>query len=214
MHLIRRIPFTLLLLTSLILAALLTNTHFQMISQSWMNQVGFAPRDLWYLRLERIFTSALVTQGGIVFIEALLLTAFSAGTAEWMTGWKRTALTFWGIHILSLVLGSFIISLWMEELHSIGLSASELVRDVGPSAGYFGCLGLVSSRLKLPWQWITGITILGFLAASLFLSPSLGEDARVKFSADLAHLLAFPMGWLSGFIAKDSLPQPGKQEMS
>ena len=56
----------------------------------------------------------------------------------------------------------------------MGLSASELVRDAGPSAGYFGSLGLVSSRFKSPWQWISGITMPGFLAASL------GKDAWVK----------------------------------
>lgn len=61
MILVRRLPFTLILLTCLIMGALVTNTHFQELSQHWLNRVGFAPNDLWYLRLERIITSALVT---------------------------------------------------------------------------------------------------------------------------------------------------------
>ena len=211
---IRRIPFTLILLTSLTLVALVTNTHFQEISQHWLNRIGFAPNDLWYWRLERILTSALVTQGGIVFWEALLMTAFATGTAEWMTGWKRTAVTFWGIHILSLVLLSIIVLIGYQQLQSIGLESSELVRDVGPSAGYFGCLGLVSARLHRPWHWITGGILILLFTLTLFLPPGSGEDAKIKFSADLAHLLAFPLGWLSGFIWPPRIQQSTLLEKS
>lgn len=135
------------------------------------------------------------------------MTAFAVGTAEWMTGWKRSAATFWGIHIFSLIVLSFIISVGLHQLRRIGLQASELARDVGPSAGYFGCLGLVSARLKHPWHWFTGLMILLLLVINMFLPPGSGENISVKFSADLAHLLAFPFGWLSSFIRPGSYPR-------
>jgi hypothetical protein len=36
----------------------------------------------------------------------------------------------------------------------------------------------------------------------LFLPPGAGETAEIKFSAGLAHLLAFPLGWMSGWIMR------------
>jgi hypothetical protein len=131
----------------LILTALITNTYFDQINHHWLNHTGFAPNDLWYGNIERMFTSALVTSGGVVFWEALFFVIFAVGLAEWLTGWKRTAATFWGVHLLALVLLSLIISLGIHQLRDFGLEAAEVARDVGPSAGYFACLGLVSAQL-------------------------------------------------------------------
>lgn len=195
--LLHRLPFTLTMRAGLFAAALVTNTAFQTITHHWLNRLGFAPNDLWYRRLERIVTSAWVTSGGISFWQAVFFIAFAVGLAEWLTGWKRAALTFWGIHFLTLILLSFLLSLAGDSLRSFGLEASQLARDVGPSAGYFACLGLVSARLKHPWNWMSGgVLLLGF-AVALTLPPGSGESAAVKFSADLAHLIAFPFGWLS-----------------
>jgi hypothetical protein len=199
---LRRVPFTLLMLAGLAFAALVTNTYFQEITRHWLNRTGFASNDLWYWRLERMFTSALVTLGGKVFWVAILMVAVIVGLAEWITGWRRTAATFWGVHLLTLVLLSLIISLLLHQLRAFGVEASVVARDVGPSAGYFACLGLVSARLKRPWHWVVsgGILVILF-AIALFMPAIAGESAQLKFSADLAHLLAFPLGWLSaGFV--------------
>jgi hypothetical protein len=201
---ITRVPFTLAMLTSLAVVSLVTNTYFEQITHHWLDRTGFAPSDLWYGRLERMFTSAFVTSGGIVFWEALFFVAFAVGWAEWTTSSKRTVVTFLGIHLLALILLSLVISFADHQLHSFGFEASELARDVGPSAGYFACLGLVSSRLKRPWGWISGGVLLAIFSVVLFLSPGAGETAKIEFSAGLAHLLAFPLGWLSGRLVSKS----------
>lgn len=192
-----RVPFTLAMLVLLAFAGLLTNTYFEQISKHWLNHIGFAPNDLWYGRLERIFTSAVVTSGGEVFWQAVILVAIFVGTAEWTSGWKRAAASFWGVHFLTLVLLSLYISVSVHALNNIELEAQELARDIGPSAGYFSCLGLVSARLRRPWNWISGVILLVGFAGVLFLPPGLGVDPLMKYSADLAHLLAFPLGWFS-----------------
>jgi len=194
---LRRIPFTLIMLSSLVFGALITNTYFEQITHHWLQRTGFAPNDLWYWRLERIITSALVTVGGKVFWEALFFVAFAVGLAEWMTGWKRAAATFWGVHMLALILFSLIVSLLLHQLRAFGLEATEAARDVGPSAGYFACLGLVSARVKYPWNLVSGGVLFAIFVIALFLPASAGESAQLKFSADLAHMLAFPLGWLS-----------------
>ena len=204
---LRRFPFTLATLFVLGISALVTNTYFEQITHHWLNRTGFAPNDLWYWRLERIFTSAVVTSGGVVFWEALFFVAFAVGLAEWMTGWKLTAATFWGVHLLALILLSLVVSLAEHQLRNIGLEASQLARDVGPSAGYFACLGLVSARVKRPWNWISGGILFLVFATTLFMSPKIGESAELKFSADLAHMLAFPLGWLFGSLRWSNLPK-------
>jgi hypothetical protein len=202
---VSRLPFTFTMLSALIVAALVTNTHTEQITREWLNRVGFAPNDLWYWQLERLFTSALVTLGGVVFWEALFFIAFAVGLAEWLTGWKRTAATFWGVHLLALILLSLIISLGIHQLRDFGLEAAEIARDVGPSAGYFACLGLVSAQLKRPWNWVSGGLLFAMFVIILFMPAAVGENAQVKFSADLAHLLAFPLGWFSNLIGQKQL---------
>jgi len=143
---IKRFPFTLIMLVLLILAAFLTDTHTGQLSAEWLDRVGFAPTDLLALDLERLFTSAIVTIGGSVFLRALAMIAFAVGLAEWRTSSRRAALTFWGIHLLTVLLVSLAISL---PLHWAGVTVGSLValsRDVGPSAGYFGALGLATMR--------------------------------------------------------------------
>jgi hypothetical protein len=198
---IARLPFTLTMLALLVITALVTNTTFQNITHHWLNRTGFAPNDLWYGRIERMFSSALVTSGGIVFWEALFFVIFAVGLAEWLTGWKRTAATFWGVHLLALVLLSLIISLGLHQLRDFGLEAAEVARDVGPSAGYFACFGLVSAQLKRPWNWISGGLLFAMFVTVLLIPAAADENAQIKFSADLAHMLAFPLGWLSSWIA-------------
>lgn len=192
---LKRFSFTLFTLGLLILGAVITDTYRGELSPVWLDRVGFAPTDLTVLNLVRLFTSAVVTNGGAVFWQALGMTAFAVGLAEWRTSSWRAALTFWGVHLLTLLLMSLVIAL---PLHWSGVSIGSLValsRDVGPSAGYFGALGLVSATLRKPWRWVAGgAVVIGLFISLLTIS---GQDVGMELSADLAHLLAFPLGWFS-----------------
>jgi hypothetical protein len=193
---LRRFPFTLTMLALLGLTAIWTGTHTAAISANWLDRLGFAPLDLLALDLGRLFTSALVTSGGRVFWEALAMVAFAVGLSEWLTGTRRVALTFWGVHLSTLVFESLVFAL---PMHWIGMTLGSLValsRDVGPSAGYFGALGLVSAHLRYPWNLISGgVIFIGLQIVLLHVSG--GNDLGMEVSADLAHLIAFPLGWYS-----------------
>jgi hypothetical protein len=75
-----------------------------------------------------------------------------------------------------------------------------LERDVGPSAGYFGCLGLVCARLPGRWRWLSGGAILTGLVGAILFPAQAGESEAMKLLADFAHLIAFPLGWFSSGI--------------
>ena len=193
---LRRFPFTLTMLGLLGMTALLTNTHTATISAEWLERFGFAPLDLLALDLGRLVTSALVTSGGRAFWEALGMVAFAVGLSEWLTGSRRAALTFWGVHFSTLLIESLFIVLPMHWAGATLGSLVALTRDVGPSAGYFGALGLVSSRLKSPWNLVSGGLI--FVALEIALLNINGNNTLgMEVSADIAHIIAFPLGWYS-----------------
>src|SRR5512137_1703508 len=103
---IRRIPFTLCMVIILLLVAWGTQSYFQELAHAWVSRLGFAPRDFWFFRWERLILSALVTNGGSIFWFALGMVAITSGVIEWRTGTWRAALTFWGVHLVTLVIES------------------------------------------------------------------------------------------------------------
>jgi hypothetical protein len=40
------------------------------------------------------------------------------------------------------------------------------------------------------------------LVVTMLLPPRAGESAEVKLLADIAHLIAFPLGWLSSGVGR------------
>ena len=200
-NILRRFPFTLTMLALLGLTAIWTHTHATAISTEWLDRLGFAPLDLLALNLGRLFTSALITAGGRVFWEALGTVTFAVGLSEGLTGSRRTALTFWGVHFSTLLIESVAVALPMHWFGmTLGLLLS-LSRDVGPSAGYFGALGLVSAHLKRPWNLITGGMI--FVALEIALLHVSGNNSLgMEIGADIAHIIAFPLGWYSSKLVK------------
>lgn len=206
-----RLRFTLLLLAALGVAAVITNTQLQLLSARTLEKIGFAPRDIFALDLWRAFTSALVTNGGATFYLALGSVALFVGAAEWLAGTGRTAATFWGMHLLTLVIESVFVAL---PLHLSGDplgTALVAARDVGPSAGYFACLGLALMSLKMK-PALRATAIVGMFAAlvvaALFPVASAAEEVR-ELSAGIAHLIAFPLGVLAWRIGRRSAGRAG-----
>ena len=196
-QLIRRVPFTLCMVVILLVVALWTNSYFQELTRAWMSRLGFAPRDFWLFRWERLFLSALVTSGGITFWLALAMVAFTSGVAEWITGTWRAVLAFWGVHLVTLVIEALIFALPLRQLGFTQARGLFFSRDVGPSAGYMGSLGYIAAFLPRPWRWVAFTVILVFLVAALFFPSHAGVTPAVELSDDMAHLIAFPLGWLA-----------------
>jgi hypothetical protein len=200
--LIQRLPFTLCMVVILLGVAWVTQSYFQGLALTWINRLGFAPRDFWLFRWEHLVLSALVTQGGSIFWFALAMVAFTSGVAEWKSGSLRAFFTFWGVHIVTLMLESV---LFLLPLHRLGFPAARAVffsRDVGPSAGYMGSLGYIITFLPKPWRWTALVVILIVLITSLLVPPTPGQTLAIKLADDVAHLIAFPLGWLTATLIR------------
>jgi hypothetical protein len=204
---VRRLPCTITLVLLLVFMALVTETHIKPLTLDWLNLLGFGAHDLWYLRLERLFTSAVVTQGGRGFWGALGMLAFSVGLAEWLAGTWKTLFTFIGVHLLTLVLEALLIGL-AQPLNNEQALALFWVRDVGPSAGYFGCLGLACASLPHPWRWLSAGVVMALLIGGLIVPISGNALDLTSLSANFAHLLAFPMGFAFANLKWRRKPEP------
>lgn len=195
-----RLPFTLCMLALLLCAAWITETNTGKLSAYWINRFGFAPQDLLLLDLWRMITSGLITDGGKTFWMALLMVLIAVGSAEWFAGTLHTIVTFWGVHLLTLFVQSLLI-VWPVHLFGIKINTALLLaRDVGPSAGYFACLGLAINCLSKPLNWLIGVMFFAGLFITFLFSYLAQPLSILKFSANMAHLIAFPFGWLSGMI--------------
>ena len=191
-----RCPFTLGMLASLVVAGIYGKTHVGLLDSQVRHHAGYSVRLLVEGELHRGFTSLFFTAGGWHFYSSLMMLAVAVGWVESSYGTVRAATAFVGIHLATLLLMSVgVASLYaMIETHRGSLLWE--VKDVGPSAGYYGCLGLaiagMSPGLRLSVIGAIMVVLMSRLAWSSFHLP---ENGHVM-SADIAHLIAFPFGLL------------------
>jgi hypothetical protein len=133
---------------------------------------------------------------------AIVLMLMAVGGSEWLSSTLCAALIFWGGHVVALIFVSILLVLPLGQDASTDLQAMYLVRDVGPSAGFVCSMELLCARLPGRWRPIFSTTSLVALVILLFLPPPAGRDRAVYLSSALAHLLAFPLGWLSSGIGR------------
>ncbi len=187
------IIYTLTIAGLLLAAAIISGSLINPLTPVWQERLGFAPRDLFTLHWIRILTSALVTSGGRTFWLAFGLMIALVLTAELLTGTRHTILAFWISHLGASVGGALLTGLAVQFSSSTLLNEIYTARDVGPSAGYFGCMGLIIAKLPSPWKYMVGLAIIAGLIGGMVVSGQHG--ATLDVSAGLAHLVAFPLGW-------------------
>jgi len=104
--------------------------------------------------------------------------------------------------VTTLLVVAFLLAI---PLAAAGVVRGELLakaRDVGPSAGYFGCLGLALAALPRPARGRVLAAVLVLLAARFAGSFIRVPDGGRQISADSAHLVALPLGFLAARIRR------------
>jgi hypothetical protein len=104
------------------------------------------------------------------------------------------------VHLITLVLEGLIFSLPLRQLGFSQERALFFSRNVGPSAGYMGTLGLITTFLPKPWRWVVFGVILAYLLFAVFQPSQAGVTPAIEFSDDLAHLIAYPIGFMSAYL--------------
>jgi hypothetical protein len=191
---LRRIPFTLTLLTAMGIVAIMTDAHLAPLEARWLDRFGFASTDLFAVDLGRIATSAITTHGQAIFWRALVAVSILVGLAEWRSGTRQTLFVFSATHALTLVALAVFVRFGLRVWHPPLADVLEATRDVGPSAGYFGCLGMICSSLPPRVAWSFGGLTFGLLGLQLAILVTTAPLPAVDVSAVLAHVIALPLG--------------------
>ena len=199
----RSLLLTIVLLVIMCFAGIMSGSSSKALGAIWYQEWGSSPAELQQGHWLELFGSMAFTTGGLSFYFSVIMLAICVGTAEIQFGFTRTLTTFFGVHVVTLVVIATGITIatqlqisWGETLYN--------VMDVGPSAGYYGCLGLVIGSRKPTVRRLALIVIMGVLAARLAWSAFyLPENGRM-LSADVAHAIAFPLGLYSARLTAKS----------
>lgn len=192
------IPFTIILLIFIIGIGVRIKIHQNILAQHFVEKFGFSPKDLWNARLQQLFFSLFFTNNLRSFLQAVILIFVTVGLTELRGGTLNAILVFWGIHVATLIILSFFVIFPLYKLKIPWGKEIALVKDVGPSAGYFGCLGFMIQSFPVPWVWLLNCLIFFGLLFYSLMPPGREETPLIKQHADLAHIIAFILGILTG----------------
>ncbi len=190
---VRRFPFTLGMLVIIAAVALTTATHVDRLPQSLLRRFGFAPFHLKTGDLLRLLTSVFLTHGGQTFYASLAMIGVCVGLAEKRVGTWRAMLAFWTVHLATLLIQALLLAIPARQLDVLWIKLLQTEHDVGPSAGYYGCLGLICQKQPEPRRrWL--LAIVGGILISRVIWTALSRTRHASLAADIAHLIAFPLG--------------------
>lgn len=212
---VRRFPFTICLLSAVSLAAGLAHFFPGSIPADWSESYGFAPRHFASGDLLRLITSVFLTHDGLHFAFAVTMISFVVAWAERNLGTSIAICIFALSHLTSMLV--FAIGVGALQSTSVRQSVSALYdfHDVGPSAGYYGCLGAVLVAAHLTYKRVVAVGLIAFLMLRIFISAKFASQSHALLSADLVHLLAALVGMSLGTIfarfgreRKSNVPEP------
>ncbi len=192
MALVRRLPFTLFVLLTLVVVALWQGSMPGELSPAATLRWGFGSHNLWEVRLISLLTAPFFVGNPLMLLGNVVLLVCSLAVYEWLAGTWRAALVYGITHLLGFVAAAVVgIVPWFWPLLSFGQDVA-LGSHVGPSAGALGCAGGWVSCLPARFRWLVFLAILTGLIGKLVLFPD-------PF-ADLAGLVAFPAGFALGLL--------------
>jgi membrane associated rhomboid family serine protease len=191
---LRRFPFTIGIVLIVAVVGLTTASHVDTLHPTLLERFGIAPSHLPQGELWRLATSVFLTHGGTAFYLSLAMLAACVGLAEKRVGTWKAMLAFWGIHLATLLVQSLLLAIPLGRLNLFWFKLLAIEHDVGPSAGYYGCLGLVCQKQSPKRRSLLLSIVGGILIARAVWSALAPHSGPSHLSADLAHLIAFPLG--------------------
>ena len=192
----QRVPFTLIMVMALLWVAYYTNSMYGRLPHLWLHRLGYSPRDLVFVRWDRLFTSAFVTDGGHILRQAICMILLGVGLAEYLGGTRWAFAIFWSVHIMVLMGDPMLITYPLHWDHFTSSTILRVARDVGPSVGYYACMGLATVWFPKYWRWIAGGGLLLGLIIFFWWQMVMQHVAVTKSSSNLAHILAVALAWL------------------
>jgi hypothetical protein len=188
-----RLSFTLSLELAVLAVALWLGLFDPANAHRWIEREGFGWESLRAGRISTLFTSVLLVEGPTQWIRIAVLVAWAVGFHEWKRGSARTALVYLVTNTLSCLLAALVQGLCAAWVDPVPRFAA--LRDVGASAGAFGCAGALAIGLSPSLRRSALLGLLAYVAVKPLLYPSL--------LSDLTHAISLALGiWLGPHLGR------------
>ena len=180
-----RLPFTLLLEASILGVALALGLFDPEVGARWREREGFGWPSLVEGRFHTLVSSTFLVDGAGQWARIALLLTWSVGPLEWRAGTRRTVWIYAVTNFASCLAAA------AAQGVAAALAGPDLAfarsRDVGASAGAYGCIGAAIMTLPARWRALVAGTVLAYLTLKLLLFPAP--------SSDLTHVVALALGY-------------------
>ena len=192
--LVCKLKLTMFLIVTVVLCSAATIGSNGSLHPDNVSSLGLAPRHLASGELLRVMTSVVLTHDARHLIAAVVMIFLAVGWCERTLGSKIVMWTFCLSHLTSVLV--FAVGVGMLHWMQLGQTFSTLysLHDVGPSAGYYGCLSRTILASNLQNQRIWTIGLFALLGVRTFVSFLQMPSSQITFSADLVHLIAASVG--------------------
>ena len=147
-----------------------------------LNRFGISTQDLWNGEYYRLLTATFLSRLPRMFVVQVALTIVVIGWYEWKNGSLRTAVLFFAINTVGLLLA--LLAVVAPLAHFGGMDLTGL-RDVGMSSGGFGLLG--ASYAMARWRY-------GLMAITL-VAIGVKYTLSADLIADSAHAITLVIGF-------------------
>ncbi len=204
----QRLPFAILMVVFLVAFGVTTESHAGPLAAAFRRAFGSSLQTTIDGDFVRLFTSLFLTAGGWRFFASALMLGLGVGWAERLAGTIRAITVFLSVHIITLMIIYFGLILPSAASHFANAEWLVDARDVGPSAGYYGCLGSELGRLNSKWRWTIVAVISLVLLARLIISSGAIHEHPHQVIGDVAHVIAFPLGLALAAVRIDPFVRP------
>ncbi|MEO9779197.1 MAG: hypothetical protein ABJH07_14575 [Sedimentitalea sp.] len=185
MSVLRRIPFTLLFLSVMVLANWFAGTLGGTLPPDSLADWGISHEMVVSGDLTRLFTATFLSHDLAMFLRQMIFAAAVIGYFEWRTSTLCTATTFFAIDLAGTMIVLFGVVPLVTAIPEIGHSDARATLDVGMSAGGFGLIGAILASWSKKWL------LLGAVVAAIGVKICYDLD----LIADSAHLICLLLGF-------------------
>ncbi|MDU9004583.1 hypothetical protein [Sedimentitalea todarodis] len=182
---IRRIPFTILFLSIMVLANWFAGTLAGTLPAETLSNWGISHQTVVTGDLARLITGTFLSHDLGMFLRQLIFAGAVIGYFEWHGSTLRTAITYFSIDIVGSVIVLFAVVPLVAAIPEIGQADARATLDVGMSAGGFGLIGAILA--SWPHKWL----LLGAVVAAIVVKVWYDLDVI----ADSAHLICLLIGF-------------------
>jgi membrane associated rhomboid family serine protease len=180
-----RLPFTLLLEASILGVALSLGLFDPEVGARWREREGFGWPSLVEGRYHTLLTSTFLVDDAWQWARIALLLTWTVGLLEWREGTRRSVWIYAVTNLASCLAAA------AAQGVAAALAGPDIVfaqsRDVGASAGAFGCLGALLPTLPARWRRPLAGLVLAYLALKALVFPTPSSDA--------VHAVALALGY-------------------